>query len=248
LTQTLFISDLHLSRDRAAVNKLFFDFLDQGTRDTDCLYILGDLFDYWIGNDAAQTLGQTEVLEALHGLTHRGVPVRVMRGNRDFLLDREFARVTGCELLPDPAVVQIYGRPALLTHGDRLCTDDHKHQQFRDMVDDPEWQHWFLAKPVSERISLATDARSRSEFNKSITAMDIMDVNPGAVVRALQEHGVDLMIHGHTHRPAFHNLTIEHVPARRIVLGDWHHEASVLRWRPPDDLAFAGDPGGDNRR
>jgi UDP-2,3-diacylglucosamine hydrolase len=247
LTQTVFISDLHLSPERPDINRLFFDFLERITAATDRLYILGDLFEYWIGNDAANALGQTQVLAALHDLTRKGIPVHVMRGNRDFLLNEAFSQATGCELISDPSVVEIYDRPTLLTHGDRLCTDDHKHQQFRDLVDDPEWQRWFLAKPVSERIRLATDARSRSELNKSITAMEIMDVNPAAVSAALRQHGVDLMIHGHTHRPAFHDVIMGRTRACRIVLGDWFQHSNMLRWRPPADIAFAADSDAVNR-
>lgn len=239
--QTVFISDLHLSPDRPDMKRMFFDFLERMTAATDCLYILGDLFEYWIGNDAADALGQTEVLAALRDFTRKGIPVHVMRGNRDFLLNEEFSRATGCELISDPSVVEIYGRPTLLTHGDRLCTDDHKHQRFRDLVDDPEWQRWFLAKPISERILLATDARSQSELNKSNNSMKIMDVNPVAVSGALRQHGVDLMIHGHTHRPAFHDVTMGQTRARRIVLGDWFQHSSILCWRPPADIAFAPD-------
>lgn len=228
---TLFVSDLHLTPRRPQIGELFFDLLRGEAGEADALYILGDLFEYWIGDDAADALGYAPVVEQLRRVSDAGVPVYFMRGNRDFLVGKDFETATGCRVLADPTVIDLYGEPVLLMHGDYLCTDDVAHQQFRATVDDPEWRREFLSRPVTERMQMARDAREKSHEHKDSITMEIMDVNPGAVRRAFDEHGVGLMIHGHTHRPAVHQGG-ERGSRRRIVLGDWYEHSSILRCTP----------------
>jgi len=228
---TLFISDLHLSPRRPHIAETFFSLLQGEARRADALYILGDLFEYWIGDDAAEQLGYAPVLREIRALSDAGVPVYFMRGNRDFLAGERFAAETGCRILPDPTVVELYGERALLMHGDYLCTDDTEHQAFRRTVDDPEWQRGFLGKPVEARMQMAQDAREQSREHKDSVTMEIMDVNADAVRRTFDDHSVRLMIHGHTHRPAIHDDS-DPTGTRRIVLGDWYEQSSILRCAP----------------
>ncbi|MFZ0485576.1 MAG: UDP-2,3-diacylglucosamine diphosphatase [Arenicellales bacterium] len=227
---TLFISDLHLTPQRPHITRLFFDLLRNEARSADALYVLGDLFEYWIGDDAAGMLGYAPVVQEVAELTRCGVPVYFMHGNRDFLVGDRFATDAGCEILDDPTVVDLYGEPALLMHGDFLCTDDVEHQRFRAMVGDPDWQRSFLEKPVEERMQMAESAREHSRHHKDSVTMEIMDVNTDAVRRIFDEYGVRLLIHGHTHRPAVHDG--QPTGTRRIVLGDWYEQGSVLRCTP----------------
>jgi UDP-2,3-diacylglucosamine hydrolase len=224
---TLFISDLHLDGSRPAVTKLFFSFLAGEARDADALYILGDLFEAWVGDDDDDAHHQA-VLSRLQDLT-RHIPVAVMHGNRDFLLGERFEKTTGCRLMDEAEVVDLYGTPTLLLHGDQLCTDDTAYQQFRTMARDPGWQRMMLAKPLAERREIARQARDRSTIENAMKADAIMDVNADAVADAMRTHGVTRMIHGHTHRPAIHEFQLDGVPATRIVLGDWYDQGSVLR-------------------
>lgn len=232
---TLFISDLHLTPQRPQITAEFIDLLHGEARGVDALYILGDLFEYWIGDDAAGQLGYTPVIRGLRALSDAGVPVYFMRGNRDFLVGERFARDTGCDILPDPTVIDLYRERVLLMHGDYLCTDDVEHQRFRALVDDPDWQNGFLSEPVEARMRIAEDARQQSHAHKDSVAMDIMDVNQDAVRRAFAEHGTHLMIHGHTHRPAVHDAG-QPTGTRRIVLGDWYEQSSVLRCSPGEQV------------
>lgn len=224
---TLFISDLHLDAQRAPVTRLFFEFIEHEARDAEALYILGDLFEAWIGDDDDDTHHRA-VIARLQGLS-ASTPVSVMRGNRDFLLGERFAAETHCTLLDDEVVVDLYGTPTLLMHGDSLCTDDHEYQRFRAMARDPAWQRGMLDKPLDERRRIARDARQESTIQNSMKPENIMDVNAGAVADAMRRHGVGRMIHGHTHRPAVHELEVDGRPCRRIVLGDWGERGSVLR-------------------
>jgi UDP-2,3-diacylglucosamine hydrolase len=225
---TLFISDLHLSPERPAIAALFLRFLRDRARGAEALYILGDLFEYWIGDDAGRAPEVQPLLAALRALTQAGVPVYVMHGNRDFLLGPGFEQDSGCRLLPDPTVITLYGEPVLLMHGDTLCTDDVDYLKFRAMVRNPQWVQMFLAKSIPERIAMAREYREVSKAATTTKKPEIMDVNPAAVEAALRDHQVRHLIHGHTHRPAQHQFTLDGQTARRTVLGDWYDQGSVL--------------------
>ena len=234
---TLFISDLHLDDSRPQATEAFLQFLESEARGADALFILGDLFEYWLGDDAPTRTGLS-VAEGLRRLTGRGVACRVLHGNRDFLLGPDFARRCGMELLPEQVAVDLYGRPTLLLHGDTLCTDDTGYQEIRRIVRDPAWQAEFLARSPAERVRFALEAREMSAEYKKGVAPDIMDVNADAVEQAFLEHGLRHMIHGHTHRPAIHAHEVSGNAAERIVLGDWYEQGSVLRVSPDGaDLA-----------
>ena len=230
---TLFVSDLHLDPARPAITALFLRFLRSEAVDADALYILGDLFEAWVGDDVGGEPAQA-VRAALKALSASGVPVYFQRGNRDFLAGARFAADTGATLLPDPAVVNLYGEPTLLMHGDLLCTGDTAYQAFRAQVRAPAWQAQFLAQPLAAREAFAAKARAASkEHQKDVGsggAMDaITDVDADAVAQTLARYGVRRLIHGHTHRPAIHALDAGGRHARRIVLGDWYEQGSVLR-------------------
>ena len=227
---TLFVSDLHLDPERPAITDLFGQFLDTEARDADALYILGDLFEAWVGDDDPSEAG-AYVADRLQALTASGVPAYFIRGNRDFLLGADYARRCGMTLLPDPAVVVLYGQPTLLLHGDLLCTDDTTYQAFRAQTRDPRWQAQFLAQPLQARVAFAAQARAASkarygELVSSGMAETIGDVSAATVQAWFQRYGVQRMIHGHTHRPAIHD---EGAGNTRIVLGDWYEQGSVLR-------------------
>ena len=220
---TLFISDLHLDDRRPDATTAFLAFLERDAPGADALYILGDLFEYWLGDDAPTPVGQA-VAPALRHLADSGVPIAFTHGNRDFLLGERYAEAAGMSLLPEEHVVDLYGAPTLLLHGDTLCTDDVEYQRVRQMLRNPDWQAQFLEKTPEERVEVALQAREMSAEHKDGVSMEIMDVNQGAVDEALARHGVRHMIHGHTHRPAVHEA--EH--HQRIVLGDWYDQGSVL--------------------
>jgi len=225
---TLFISDLHLAPERPAIIGLFLQFLKTRAPQAEALYILGDLFEYWIGDDAGRTPEVQLLTQALRTLTSSGVPVYVMHGNRDFLLGQEFESVTGCKLLPDPSIIDLYGERVLLMHGDTLCTDDVDYLKFRTMVRNPQWIAGFLAKSIPERLAMVREVREISKTAMAAKKPEIMDVNPNAVSEAFRAHGVNHLIHGHTHRPAQHDLQVNGHPVRRTVLGDWYDQGSVL--------------------
>ena len=203
-------------------------FLEGPARSADVVYILGDLFEYWIGDDAV-TPTASAVAEATSRLAAQGVKIGFQHGNRDFLLGERYALQAGFELLPETRVVDLYGTPTLLLHGDSLCTDDHEYQAFRAQSRSKEWQAAVLAMTVEERIAMAKNARESSEQHKGATAMSIMDVNEDAVQRAFAEFDVTRMIHGHTHRPATHEHELPGgVTGTRIVLADWYDAGSYL--------------------
>jgi UDP-2,3-diacylglucosamine hydrolase len=225
--ETLFISDLHLDLERPEVIDLLVRFLDERAVDADALYILGDLFEYWIGDDDIRD-GLLPTIEALRRVSDAGVPLSFMAGNRDFLIGSGFAERTGCRLLEDPTRVELYGVPTLLMHGDSLCTDDVAYQALRKQLRDPAWQAGFLTLPVEQRRAQAEALRRKSREATRGKAMEIMDVNAEEVDAAFRKHGVRRIIHGHTHRPAAHALEVDGEAARRIVLGDWYTQGSVL--------------------
>lgn len=223
----LFISDLHLDPSRPGITRLFLNFLATRAREASALYILGDLFEAWIGDDDPEPEHRL-VIEHMRSLVDRGTPVYLLHGNRDFLIGHTFAERSGCTLLPDPSHIELFGTPAIIMHGDTLCTDDTDYQQFRDMVRDPVWQQDFLHKPISERQAIARQLRETSRERTRHKAEYITDVNTDAVADAMRDAAVLLLIHGHTHRPAIHDFTLDHHPAQRIVLGDWYEQGSVL--------------------
>ena len=235
---TLFVSDLHLDPARPEITALFLRFLGEEASGADALYILGDLFEAWVGDDAPSTTGQ-QVADGLRRLANAGVPAYFIHGNRDFLVGQDSARRAGLCILPDPAVVSLYGEPVLLMHGDLLCTDDHAYQAFRAQTRDPHWQAKFLAQPLAARQAFAAQARQASmSRQKEMIDGDrarfetVTDVNPQAVEATLARFGVATLVHGHTHRPAVHAVRIGDREGRRIVLGDWYEHGSVLRVSP----------------
>ena len=226
---TLLISDLHLDPARPAITSLLLKFLERPARQAEALYILGDLFEAWIGDDDDAEPGRT-VAAALRALTDAGVPAYFLHGNRDFLLGERFAAASGVQLLPESVVIELAGEPTLLLHGDTLCIDDEEYQTFRAQVRHPAWQAQILALPLAQRRALAGQLRETSRQAGLQKAADITDVNLAEVERVLRAHGVRQMIHGHTHRPAIHEWRLEGQPARRAVLGDWQEpQGSVLR-------------------
>ena len=224
---TLFISDLHLDPERPAVTALFLELLGTRARGSDAIYILGDLFEAWIGDDDTSPMNLA-VCAGLQQCATSGTPVFIMHGNRDFLLGTQFAAASGCTLLDDPALIDLYGTPALLMHGDLLCTDDREYMAFRAMVRDTEWQRELLSKPLEERQLIAREMRNKSREQTGGKPESIMDVNNEAVIKTMTDQRVQCLIHGHTHRPAIHDLIIAGQPAQRIVLGDWYEQGSLL--------------------
>jgi UDP-2,3-diacylglucosamine hydrolase len=221
--QILFVSDLHLAADRPGATEIFLRFARGRAREASALYVLGDLFDAWIGDDDDGPLA-IAVRQALRDLAAAGVAVFLQGGNRDFLVGERFAGETGVRLLPDVAVVDLHGTRTLLMHGDLLCTDDVDYQQARAMLRNPAFVADFLAKPLPARAALAAEYRRRSGEATSLKAEDIMDVNANAVAQAMREHGVRRLIHGHTHRPAIHTMMLDGAAAERIVLAEWHDD------------------------
>ncbi|MCH7636700.1 MAG: UDP-2,3-diacylglucosamine diphosphatase [Proteobacteria bacterium] len=226
---TLFISDLHLEAERPEIGDQFIRFLQTDATEAEALYILGDLFEAWVGDDDPNA-HYAIIKLAIRKLTDSGIPVYFMHGNRDFMIGRRFANETGVEILKDPYPVKMYGQKALLSHGDAMCTDDVQYQRVRLMTRDPDWQQSMLAKPLKERLRIAEEARRQSLEQKLNLSMDIMDVNQGAVMRAINEYGVDVLLHGHTHRPDVHTVDLGNRKAKRVVLGDWYSQGSVVRW------------------
>jgi len=229
--RTLFISDLHLDESRPGIVAQFERFLEKVAPGADALYILGDLFEYWVGDDSLALAFPARVAKHLKAASAR-VPISFMHGNRDFMAARGFAEAAGLSLLGGPTQIDLYGTPTLLLHGDTLCTEDHAYQVFRAQVRNPAWQKAALARPVAERLAIAQDLRLKSEGAKQGKAMDIMDVSPEAVDKAFRDSGCTLMIHGHTHRPARHVHRLDNRDYVRWVLADWYERASYLEARP----------------
>jgi len=226
-SRCLFVSDVHLDTVAGAAEEQFLALLRTEAPQVDALYILGDLFESWVGDD---TPAHRAVIDALAVLNAGGVDCFVLHGNRDFLLGSGFAERSGCHLLPDPVVREFAGERVLLTHGDALCTDDHAYQELRTTVRDPAWQRRFLSLPLATRELLANEARAGSRAHTSRTQPTIMDVNPGAVEAAFRATGARRIIHGHTHRPAVHETEIDGRPAQRMVLGAWYEHGSCLSY------------------
>ena len=226
---TLFISDLHLSGERPQITETFLQFLQTDARQAQALYILGDLFEYWIGDEAMAHPDHAAVIENLKSLTATGIPVYIMVGNRDFLIGDNFAHETGCRMIPDPVVIDLYGRRVMLMHGDLLCTDDHDYQKLRLMLRDPRWIQDFLSRPVEERIAMAQDIREKSKDAIAGKQAEIMDVNQATVEQFMSNYNVDTLIHGHTHRQNTHHFSLHGRDMTRHVLADWYSSGSMLR-------------------
>ena len=229
---SFFISDLHLTPDRPQSTDSLLRFLRGTAIKAERLYILGDLFDYWVGDEALVDPMSAQVASALRELSSGNTRIFFMHGNRDFLIGARFAEAAGLQLLPDPSVVMMYGVPTLLMHGDTLCTDDVDYLQFRETVRDPAWQAEFLARPVAERRQFAQSVRSESEQAKKIKSMEIMDVSPATVESVLRQHNYPRLIHGHTHRPAVHEHLVDGHVCERRVLADWYERGSYLTCNP----------------
>ena len=230
---TLFVSDIHIDPARPAITRAFLDFLQREAANCDALYILGDLFEAWIGDDDDSPLNNS-IVEALRAISDAGVPLAVMHGNRDFLLGEAFAAQAGCQLLDETVVVDLYGQPALLMHGDSLCVDDKDYMAFRAQSRHPAWQAGMLAKPLAERRMIAEQMRLQSQQASSNKAESIMDVNADEVIKTMQQHQTPLLIHGHTHRPAIHQLE----EGQRVVLGDWETYGWVLRYQTDNSFSL----------
>ncbi|WP_106477030.1 UDP-2,3-diacylglucosamine diphosphatase [Phytohalomonas tamaricis] len=220
---TLFISDLHLQPDTPALAQGFLDYLEYRAAGAETLYILGDLFESWIGDDAYGEF-EAPILAAMKAYSDTGSKLYVMHGNRDFLLGDEFAKMTGATLIDDPAMIELGGIPILLMHGDSLCTQDTEYMKFRAMARDPQWQHQVLAMPVRERMALAAKLREQSGEANSRKAQDIMDVTPEEVENIMNQYHVHILIQGHTHRPDVHDFKLHDEAAKRYVIGDWHDD------------------------
>jgi UDP-2,3-diacylglucosamine hydrolase len=225
---SIFISDLHLCPTRPAINRIFFDFLGGPAAQAEALYILGDLFEYWAGDDDDDPFNAS-VAAALRELADRSVALHLMHGNRDFLIGDRFAAACRATLLPDPTLIDLYGTPTLLMHGDTLCSDDVGYQQFRAKVRAPRWQENFLAQPLATRKQIIAGLRAENAEEKKLKTEAIMDVTASTVEAVLREHGYPRLIHGHTHRPALHQHTVDGRSCARWVLADWYTSGSYLQ-------------------
>ncbi len=235
---TLFVSDVHLSRERPDIVERFVAFIDHETRAADALYILGDLFDLWLGDDDDRE-PHPQVVGALRRRCESGLPIHVIHGNHDFLLGSRFERESGCRLLAEPARVEVPDTLVIALHGDVLCTRDEDYQAFRRQARDPRRQAEFLRLPLPARLEHAARLRHDSREATRLKTSEIMDVTPEAVEHMLLDTGTRCMIHGHTHRPAVHVIECAGERATRIVLGDWYEQGSVLVW---NEAGFRSEP------
>jgi UDP-2,3-diacylglucosamine hydrolase len=227
MPHSLFASDLHLCPSRPAINRIFFEFLRGPATQAEALYLLGELFEYWAGDDDDTPFNHS-ILAALRELSDSGVALYLMHGNRDFLLGERFAAAAGAQILPDPSLLDLYGTPTLLLHGDTLCTDDVNYMAFRKKVRDPAYQRQFLAQPLAARKQVIEGLRAENAEEKQQKSEAIMDVAPATVEAVLREHACPRMIHGHTHRPALHAHKIDGRECERWVLADWYASGSYL--------------------
>ena len=238
MPHTLFISDLHLCEGRPRINQLFFDFLKNTAPQAETLYILGDLFEYWIGDDDIDDGLNGRVVKALAALADRGTKICFMHGNRDFLIGMRFTKLAKLSLLPDPTLIDLYGKRTLLMHGDTLCTDDIDYQRFRAQVRAENWQKIFLAKSLEARRAEVEAMRAGSEEAKQMKPVDVMDVAENAVLSLLRRHGWPALIHGHTHRRARHDLEMNGDHTQRWVLPDWYETGGYLKATWDGDWQF----------
>ena len=238
---TLFISDLHLEESRPDITEAFLGFLNGTASGVDQLYILGDFFEAWIGDDERTPL-QEQIAAALRKLRDSGTDIFLMHGNRDFLIGEDFCKRAGATLLDDPTVIDLHGTPTLLMHGDSLCTADVEYQKFRANMRNPQWQQMILQRPLEDRQQMARQLREISMAKNQGKEEFIMDVTPEEVVKDMEAHGVQRMIHGHTHRPAVHELIANGLPAKRIVLGDWDKNVWWLGAEPGKEPELKKQP------
>jgi len=237
----LLISDLHLEEERPDITGAFLRFLDEHASQAETLYILGDFFEAWIGDDE-QTPLQVEIAGHLKRLSDAGLNIHLQHGNRDFLIGEHFATAAGLKLLPDPAVVELGGQRTLLMHGDTLCTADKEYMKFRGMVRNPQWQTMMLNRPLADRQTMARQLREISKAKNKGKKEEIMDVTPEEVIRVMEEHQVTRLIHGHTHRPAIHDLTVNGQAGKRYVLGDWDKHFWFIRIRDNQEPELIQQP------
>ena len=244
MTQTLFIADLHLSDARPDITQCFIQYLNSiDPKHTDALYVLGDLFEAWIGDDDINDF-TNQIASALNDVAVKGIKTFFIHGNRDFLVRKSFARRSGMTLLPEQEVINLYGEKAVILHGDELCTRDIEYQRFRKKARGWWWPNMVLMLPLAMRRNIARKGREKSKNNQANLSDDIMDVTQNEVIQCMLKHQVKLMIHGHTHRPAIHTLELNNTQAIRIVLGDWYEQGSVLvvtkESKQLQQLPFAG--------
>lgn len=229
MPHSLFISDLHLCAEHPRSKQIFLDFMQHRAPKAEALYILGDLFEYWAGDDDLDDPFHQHIIQALQTLNARGTRVYLMHGNRDLLMGHALEQASGTTLLADPTLLDLYGTPTLLTHGDTLCTDDTAYQTYRSQVHDPAWQRQFLEQSLPQRKTFIRQLRERSENEKQSKSSDIMDVNGAAVAGLLRSHNYPRLIHGHTHRTMRHLHTVDGHRCERWVLGDWDNAGNALR-------------------
>ena len=236
---SLFISDLHLCASRPAVTEAFLNFLKTEAKQAEKLFILGDLFEYWAGDDDINHPDHQNIILALKALS-RNTAIYFIQGNRDFLVGEAFSEATGATILADPSALNLYGHRVLLSHGDALCTDDVEYQAFKKLVRSQDWQTKFMSQPLTQRKAQIEELRKKSEQEKSYKSSMIMDVNVQAVEKTLQDFNYpEIFIHGHTHRPDVHQLNLASKHCSRIVLGDWYEQGSCLML---DDSGFRNIP------
>lgn len=226
---TLFISDLHLEAQRPEMTVQFLIFLEQQAKQADALYILGDLFETWIGDDNLNDLSLT-VINAIRRIVDHDIPVFLMVGNRDFLIGQQFAQSSGAQLLADPTVINLYGTPTLLMHGDTLCTDDTRYLEARARYRQPFYRKLFLSLPLFLRHTIAKRLRKASKKHTRHASRYLMDANRDAIANVMMQYDVKFLIHGHTHRPGIHYFQHQSNPLCRIVLSDWDKQGGVLIW------------------
>lgn len=226
-SEILFISDLHLSPERPFIIELFNQFVNERAIHSDALYILGDFFEYWIGDDDPAT-EFTSIFSAFEALKQHQVPVYFMHGNRDFLVGNDFEKKTHCQIINDPSIIEINNHKIILLHGDSLCTKDIQYQNFKTLVRSDSWQHEFTSKTLLERKKIVEGLRQTSKEETSSKDENIMDAEQDAVDELMLEKQVQFMIHGHTHRPKTHYAMLNGTKTTRIVLGDWYDHGSVL--------------------
>jgi len=226
---TLFVSDIHISSDYPEICKLFFDFIKKIDTNVNALYILGDLFEYWLGDDDPNPIFK-QTQDALKDLSSKDIPVFFLHGNRDFLIGDIFAEKSHIKVLHDPSVIELYGERILISHGDIFCTDDEEYQSFRKQTRDPAWQKMILEKPLEYRRNFARMARMKSKEHTQLDNEEIMNVNENEIKKTFEHFNLSTIIHGHTHRPFMHNTVSNEMNYRRIVLGDWYEQGSILEW------------------